>query len=101
MKVYYLRHQAGGILTDYPFSKPPTGEQTKAISALMAATHGTKNKKDGADYWMIVVEKTVLEPNDIPAVTLPTADSAKGSSASVEMGRVEVTATGTVTNPKT
>jgi len=66
MKVYFPRHQAAGILTDYPFEEPPTAEQTAPLLVMLRERHGEVHPKTGAAHWTTVVSSEVLAPSDVP-----------------------------------
>ena len=56
MKIYFLRHQAAGIVHKYPFSSPPTNEQRAAVERECFQQHGASHPKTGESYWMTVVD---------------------------------------------
>ena len=96
-KIFFLRHQHGGVLYDYPFTAPPSPEQIAPVAALMRATLGTHSPKTGESLWMRVVEAQMLQPGEVPVVRLPGDPSAAVSAA--EMGDVTVSGIGTVGSP--
>lgn len=94
-KVYFVRHQAAGILTDFPFSAPPSDKQLEAIARLCFQRHGATHPKGDAAYWTRVVELEMLGPNEVPEV--PERDLTVANSA--EVGQAKVEAKGEVTPP--
>lgn len=82
-KVFFVRHQAAGFLTDFPFAQAPTPKQFAALAAYCEVRHGTKHPKTGEAYWLGVVEVVLLGKDDAP-MTGPVAvgdDSAKASAS--------------------
>jgi hypothetical protein len=81
-KIYFLRHQAGGVLHEYPFAEPPTEEQRAAVWKLCFHRHGAEHPKIYTDesgnefkrpYWPsddphALVERELLGASDVPAV---------------------------------
>lgn len=72
-KVYFVRHQAHGVVYDYPFSASPTDDQKSLVSKRMFQLHGAEHPKLDADgkkkpYWTSVLEVEVLGPTDLPVV---------------------------------
>lgn len=92
--IFFLRHQAGGVIHEYPFAESPTPGQREPIETLMALRHGT-TAQDGSTLWMIVVPVQVIEPGEVPEVKLPGI----GKENVAGVGEVSVHAVGTVTNP--
>jgi len=95
-KVYFVRHQAAGILTDYPFSAPPTDRQMSTLSRLCFQRHGATHPKGDQAYWTRIVELEMLGPDaelDVPERELGTVNAAGAK----EFG---VSGVGTVTPPK-
>lgn len=96
MKVYYVRHQAGGVCTEYPFSLPPSELQVKAVERIMAARHGARHAKTKKVYWTRVVEAEMLGPNDVPQ---PPATGSPAGSGGAEMVDLVAAGEGQVVNP--
>lgn len=110
-QIFFLRHQAGGVLHKYPFTAPPTSAQKAAVWKECFQSHGEMHPKehlneDGVTthkkpYWTFddpraLVTVDVLGPNDVPAVEdrdLRKVNEA-AAAAPVASGK------GTVTNPK-
>lgn len=110
-KVYFLRHQAGGVLHQYPFAAPPTPEQKAAVWKECFQSHGDLHPKehlneDGATtyrkpYWtfedprsLVVVD--LLKTTDVPEVEDRDLRRINEAAASAPVG----SGTGTVINPK-
>ena len=95
--IFFLRHQAGNVLHEYPFASPPTDEQKEALERLCIQRHGVSHAKTpGEPYWMRVVEVPLLGDDDVPSV--PELSLSVVSEAGVP--KIAVSATGTVTPPK-
>lgn len=92
-KIWFMRHQAGGVLSDFPFAEQPTTEQIAPLRALMNARHGTHHPKTKEEFWFAPYAVDVLEPGDIPSVKIP-------GSGPAAMGGNTAHGVGTVTNPK-
>lgn len=68
-KVYFLRHQAHGIVHEYPFVASPSDEQQAAVRQFCFNMHGFSHAKTPSEpYWMRVIEVEVLGPKDAPDV---------------------------------
>jgi hypothetical protein len=97
-KVYFLRHQAAGVISKYPFSQPPTDEQKAAVERELFQAVGKSHPKTGESYWTIVVEADVLGPGDVPEVPERSL-SVAGEGARPDVDRVSVSARAHVQNP--
>lgn len=95
-KVYFVRHQAAGILTDYPFASEPTAEQQEAVARLCFQRHGAVHPKSKEPYWLNVVALGVLGADDVP--TVPERDLSVANAAGVD--EFAVSGKGEVRNPK-
>lgn len=96
-KVYFVRHQAAGILTDYPFAAEPTESQLKALTKLCFQSHGAQHPKTGEPFWVKVVEMDLIDSStvlEVPEVGLSVAG------ASGLIGETIATGVGRVINPK-
>ncbi len=72
MKLYFVRHQAHGIVHEFPFAEAPTQNQVAAVAKHCFAIHGFGHKKTpDVPYWTKVVEIDVLGPDDMPVVKEP------------------------------
>lgn len=105
-KVFMLRHQAHGILTDKVYFTPPTEADVAAAQELMAKLHGDKHDVVAPDgYWMKVHEATVEVPEGFSVSSLPDADppapppNGLGADGEAALPRFVVSATGEVKNP--
>jgi hypothetical protein len=70
-KVYFLRHQARGVLHDLPFAQHPTKEQIAAVARLCAAAHGTHHPKTEEPYWLKVAEIEMVGPDFVIPMPAP------------------------------
>lgn len=68
MKIYFVRHQAAGVISKYPFSEPPTDAQVDAVMRECFQSFGAVHPKDQEPYWVRVYEVDVLGPDDVPVV---------------------------------
>lgn len=93
--VYMLRHQAGGVLSQFVFERPPTGEQMLSAAFYFEQLHGSTHPKTKEPYWLRVVEVPVLQADDQLPLTAGTADGAKDNVT--ELAPVSMSGTGTVT----
>lgn len=105
-KIYFVRHQAAGILTSYPFASEPSKEQLAAIERLCFQGYGAEHPKSKEPYWLRVIEAEVLGPSDIPSVpdlvevTLRVARDPVSIANEASLSKLGVSAVGTVTPPK-
>lgn len=68
-KLFFIRHQAAGVLFQFPFAQAPTQAQRVAVERFCVQQNGVSHSKTpGVPYWTRVVELDVLGPNDIPDV---------------------------------
>lgn len=95
MKIYFLRHQADGVLHSFPFAKPPTEAQIAAVKKLCDRRHGNVHPKLKEPYWMIVEEVDVLGA-EVPEV--PEPGQVTASDAALQP--MTVSGVGHVENPK-
>ncbi len=104
-KVYFIRHQAAGILTDVVFiGAPPSQEALDLAAKKLAAVHGTTHPKSKEPYWLTVQEGVGAFPEGtdvgaMPDAKLPEPPAANGvgSEGASGLPRFEVSGTGTVT----
>jgi hypothetical protein len=67
-KIYFVRHQAHGIVHEYPFASHPTADQVEAVRKFCFNVHGFGHPKTPKEpYWTRVVERDVLG-DEVPAV---------------------------------
>lgn len=96
VKVYFVRHQAAGVLWEHPFAQYPNADQVDALARRCFQTHGAIHARTAEPYWLRVDELELLGPNDIPVVperSLTLADAVAGAAA----GQNIAAGTGTVT----
>ena len=56
MKIYFIRHQAGGVIHDAPFESPPTPAQCAAVLARVPEfRENDRHPKTGEPYWVKVI----------------------------------------------
>lgn len=68
-KIYFVRHQAHGVVSEFPFSAPPSEQQIAAVAKRCFHSHGFGHAKTpDQPYWTKVVEFDVLGPSDVPEV---------------------------------
>ena len=56
MKIYLLRHQAAGVLWEFPFRSKPTDSQLAAAQSRCAHLHGSHHAKTKEPLWLRVIE---------------------------------------------
>jgi hypothetical protein len=93
--VYYVRHQAAGVLHEFPFSEPPTQAQLSACSRLLAKRHVRAQGKD--PWWLKVVSAPVLDSTTLPFLMRPPTGTKENVS---RMSEFHSTATGHFTSKK-
>jgi hypothetical protein len=95
-KIYLVRHQAEGLLWQFPFAAPPTEAQQAVLQARCDRVHGPKHPKTEEPYFFKVVELSLLDATDVPAVAVAVSgDSASGGKS--EAGLFGSSGAGTVT----
>lgn len=68
-KIYFVRHQAHGIVSEFPFEAEPSDEQVKLVVKWCFNIHGFGHSKTpDKPWWTMVVERDVLGANDLPSV---------------------------------
>jgi len=98
-KVYLLRHQAHGYVTEFPFANPPSEEQTEAVRRFCFQLHGFGHPKTPTEpYYLKLVELDCLGPNDVPEVPERALSLSKENVAN--SAAPTASGVGTVTNPK-
>lgn len=80
MRIYFIRHQAAGVLTKYPFAQYPTEAQIEAVKRECFQAYGAFHPKAEQvlhpetgevleerprEYWMQVVEAQALTADDV------------------------------------
>ena len=92
-KVYFVRHQAAGYVTEYPFAQEPTEAQLAAVAKKCFQSFGAEHPKSQEEYWVKVFSFDVLGPSDVPEVP----DRALSTVSAAAVGEFKVEAFGTVT----
>jgi len=100
MKLYFLRHQAAGVLHEWPFTEPPSEVQLAPILARLMVLYGLSHPKTKASYWTRIVEAEALGPNDIPNAPIPGAPSGEPGTGRGAVTGLVGGGTGSVRNPK-
>lgn len=104
-RCYFIRHQAGGVLTDKVFLVPPTAQDLEEAQAACAKLHGAVFAKTGEPWWVKVVESTVEVPDgftafeELPPPPPAAEPNGLGADGAAALPRLAVTGTGVVTNP--
>ena len=96
-KVYYFRHQAAGVMYEFPFTEAPSELQLAPLRKLCAARYGDTHPKTSEKFWGKVVDYEVV--SGIPKVEQPAEGGpppGRGSAGSTEF---QISGTGTVRNP--
>ncbi len=95
-KIYLVRHQAEGLLWQFPFAAPPTLAQQSVLQKRCDRLHGANHPKTEEPYFFKVVELELLGPDAVPSVALPVEDGSKENVS--EAGLFGSSGTGTVTS---
>jgi hypothetical protein len=94
-KIYLARHQAHGVVHEFPFSQAPTESQMAKVWSFCFGIHGASHPKTPSEpYWITVVEREVLGPEDSPVFEAP---GLKSVSSVAVVGELSVSGVGTVT----
>jgi hypothetical protein len=93
--IFFVRHQAAGVLHDFPFEQAPSGGQVAAIARALETLHGDAHPKTGEPYWLRVVEVPLLGPEDVAAPA-----GARGGVGSGELEQLRGDGAGEIRNPK-
>jgi len=75
-KVYMVRHQRAGILTQFVFKNKPTDAQIAPIKAECERLHG--GEVNGKPAWIAVYEAELIE-DSVPEMPKPAAGRASGA----------------------
>jgi hypothetical protein len=86
MKIYYVRHQAAGMLHEHPFFEPPTTRQLAPVLELCRKRHGDLHPKTEQPYWakIVCVEATPLEDGTVEHTTTVVGCAYGGSVEAVD-----------------
>jgi hypothetical protein len=98
-KIYFVRHQAHGVVHEFPFTEPPTQNQVAAVAKFCFQSHGFGHPKTpDQPYWTKVIERDVLGADEMPDVPERVLGPAGEAGVAVaEAGKVVVSGAGTVT----
>lgn len=68
-KIFYVRHQAHGVVHEFPFAQSPSDEQIELVRKFCFQLHGFGHAKTPDEpYWVRIVEVAVFGPKDLPEV---------------------------------
>lgn len=91
-KIYFVRHQAGGVMHEYPFASEPTTAQKDAVVKLCTQRFGLSHPKTKEPYWARVEDVELL------ADGVPEIPEQGGETANVAgLGLMQVSGRGVVT----
>jgi hypothetical protein len=98
-KIYFVRHQAHGIVHEFPFAEAPTQNQVEVVARFCFQSHGFGHAKTpDQPYWTRVVEVDVLGPGELPAVPERVlAPAGEQGVARVAAGGAVISGSGTIT----
>lgn len=71
MKVFFLRHQAEGVLHAYPFATRPTPEQCAPLLEACAQKWGAGHPKTGEPFGFWIVELEAIAEGELPKLPEP------------------------------
>lgn len=100
-KIYFLQHQAHGVVFEYPFAATPTDKQTEAVRKFCFQLHGFGHAKTPTEpYWMRVLEIDVVgdEVPDVPDRELSAVASPEKGAARAAARPSGVSGTGWVSD---
>lgn len=93
-KVFFIRHQAGGVMHEFPFAAEPTADQQAAVYKVCRQRFGVSHAKTPDEpYWARVVEVELLDGDTVPEVPEQGKDTANVAG----LGPIAVIGRGTVT----
>ena len=98
-EVFFIRHQAAGVIWQTPFAQPPTVQQFEAIRTHVERTTGRVHPKTGEVFWLKVVAVRVLEPSDT-IESAPPKEPSSGDGARADVPRVTASVAMTVEPPQ-
>lgn len=94
--IFYVRHQAAGVVHEFPFAASPNEAQLAAVAKLCFQRFGASHPKTPDEpYWVRVVEVPLLDASDVPEV--PDVGLSVVSLAS--LGEITASGVGHVENP--
>lgn len=83
-KIYYVRHQAHGVVHEFPFAEQPTQEQVALVAKHCFALHGFGHPKTpDVPYFTRIEEAELLGASDMPAIKQPGPVAARAPGALV------------------
>lgn len=92
--VFFVRHQAAGVVHEYPFAETPNAEQMAAVGKLCFQRFGFGHVKTPDEpYWLRVVEVELLDTRTLPVVP----DRSLSVVSEAGTPKFNVSAAGTVT----
>lgn len=94
-KIYFVRHQAAGVVHTRPFLAPPSDAQVEAVKRLCFQSFGATHPKDGQPYWVRIEEVDALGPSDMPFVP----ERALAVAGEAPVGEMTVSGAAHVSNP--
>lgn len=100
-KVYFVRHQAHGVVDEFPFASHPTQEQVARVAKYCFQAHGFGHPKTPNEpYWTKVVDVDVLGPDELPAFKdreLQSIGAGDVGSLETALGGALISGAGTIT----
>ncbi len=96
MQIYFVRHQAAGVVWEYPFEREPSAEQVAAVDALCAQRYGAVHPKTSERYRVMAVAVGVVTGGAVPVVpsSEPVTDVPR-----IGVPPIEVSGVASVKNP--
>lgn len=71
MKVFFLRHQAEGVLHAYPFATRPSPEQLQPLLEACERKWGPGHPKTGDPFSFFIVELDAIAEGELPKLPEP------------------------------
>lgn len=95
MKIFFVKHQAAGVVHECPFAGAPNEQQLAAVAALCLQNHGFGHPKtDDVPWTSSIVEVELIGPSDVLEVKAPPKATAVSP-----IGEVTISGEGSVTLP--
>jgi len=91
-KVFFVRHQAAGVMHEFPFADQPSNAQLIAVLKIAEQRHGASHPKTKEAYWARVVDLDLIG-DEVPEVAEQSPDTANiaGFGKISAEGRMHVT----------
>ena len=91
-KVFFVRHQAAGVMHEFPFADHPSNAQLVAVLKIAEQRHGASHPKTKEAYWARVVDLDLIG-DEVPEVAEQSPDTANiaGFGKISAEGRMHVT----------